>query len=77
MTLSKRKICVVITARPSYSRIKTALKSIQEHPKLELQLILAASALSNRYGSISQQVAKDGFYIDGEVFNICFQLGKG
>lgn len=70
MILSKRKICVVVTARPSYSRIKTALKSIQEHPELELQLILAASALSNRYGSIREQVIKDGFHIHGEVFNI-------
>jgi len=41
----KRKICVVITARPSYSRIRTALKAIDEHPDLELQLVVAASAL--------------------------------
>ena len=32
--MGKRKICVVVTARPSYSRIKTALKAIQEHPEL-------------------------------------------
>ena len=38
----KRKICVVVTARPSYSRIKTAIKAIQEHPDLELQLVVAA-----------------------------------
>ena len=30
-----RKICVVITARPSYSRIKTVLLEIKKHPKLE------------------------------------------
>jgi hypothetical protein len=29
---TKRKVCVVITARPSYSRIKTALNAIQAHP---------------------------------------------
>ncbi len=46
-----RKICVVITARPSYSRIKTALKAIQSHPNLELQLVVAASALLERYGT--------------------------
>jgi UDP-N-acetylglucosamine 2-epimerase len=43
--MEKRKICVVITARPSYSRIKTALQAIKEHTKLELQLVVAASAL--------------------------------
>ena len=37
----KRKVCVVITARPSYSRIKTALYSIQKHPMLDLQIVAA------------------------------------
>ena len=47
----KRKICVVVTARPSYSRIRTALQAIQQHPDLELQLVVAASALLDRYGN--------------------------
>ena len=29
----KRKICVVVTARPSYSRIKTALHAINQDPR--------------------------------------------
>jgi len=66
----KRKICVVITARPSYSRIKTALRAIQEHPKLELQLVVAASALLDRYGSAINYVEKDGFAITAKVFNV-------
>ena len=37
--MTKRTICVVVTARPSYSRIRTALKAIQDHPALELQLV--------------------------------------
>ena len=44
----QRKVCVVVTARPSYSRIKTALTAIQAHPDLELQLVVAASALLDR-----------------------------
>jgi UDP-N-acetylglucosamine 2-epimerase len=48
--MKKRKICVVVTARPSYSRIKTALSAIQKHPELELQLVVAASVLLDRYG---------------------------
>ena len=42
---NKRKVCCVITARPSYSRIKTALIAIKNHPDLELQLVVAGSAL--------------------------------
>lgn len=68
--MAKRKICVVVTARPSYSRVKTALKAIDEHPKLELQLVVAASALLDRYGSAVQYIESDGFEIKSRVFNI-------
>lgn len=68
--MKKRKVCVVITARPSYSRIKTALKAIQFHENLELQLVLAASALLDRYGSAINYILKDGFQISSKVFNV-------
>ncbi len=45
-----RKVCVAVTARPSYSRIKSALSAIEANPDLELQLVVAASALLDRYG---------------------------
>ncbi len=66
----KRKICVVVTARPSYSRIKTALQAIKDHPELELQLVVAASALLDRYGSAVKYIEEDGFKISAKVFNI-------
>jgi len=66
----KRKIAVVITARPSYSRVKTAIQAIKEHPQLELQLIIAASALLDRYGSAVNYIENDGFEIAAKVFNV-------
>lgn len=68
--MSKRKICVVVTARPSYSRIKTALSAIQAHPDLELQLVVAASALLDRYGNAVNYMIQDGFQIAAKVFNV-------
>lgn len=68
--MNKRKIAVVITARPSYSRVKTVLIAIQNHPQLELQLIISASALLDRYGSAVNFIEKDGFYISAKVFNV-------
>lgn len=68
--MAKRKICVVVTARPSYSRVKTALKAIQEHPELELQLVIAASALLDRYGNAVNYIEDDGFKIAAKVFNV-------
>ncbi|MCR9154893.1 MAG: UDP-N-acetylglucosamine 2-epimerase [Bacteroidetes bacterium] len=68
--MAKRKICVVVTARPSYSRVKTALRAIDDHEDLELQLVVAASALLDRYGSAVQYIESDGFEIKSRVFNI-------
>jgi UDP-hydrolysing UDP-N-acetyl-D-glucosamine 2-epimerase len=65
-----RKICVVVTARPSYSRIRTALKAIQAHPGLELQLVVAASALLERYGNAIQAIEHDGFDIRHRVYMV-------
>lgn len=68
--MSKRKICVVVTARPSYSRIKTALGAIDAHPDLELQLVVAASALLGRYGTAVKSIENDGFDITAKVFSV-------
>lgn len=62
-----RKVCVVVTARPSYSRIRSALAAIQGHPDLELQLVVAASALLDRYGSAVNYIEQDGFRIAAKV----------
>jgi UDP-N-acetylglucosamine 2-epimerase len=45
--MSLRKVCVVITARPSYARSKSVLEAIESNPKLKLQLVIGASALLN------------------------------
>lgn len=66
----KRKVCVVVTARPSYSRIRTALEAINEHKELELQLVVAASALLDKYGRVVDTMEKDGFKIAARVFNL-------
>lgn len=68
--MKKRKICVIITARPSYSRVRTALKAIQQHPDLELQLVVAASALLDRYGSTVNFIESDGFHISEKVYMV-------
>jgi UDP-hydrolysing UDP-N-acetyl-D-glucosamine 2-epimerase len=66
----KRKVCVVITARPSYARIKTAMEAIRDHESLELQLVVAASALLDRYGNAVKVIENEGFKIDRTVYMI-------
>ncbi len=66
----KRKVCVVVTARPSYSRVRSALRAIVEHPELELQLVVAASALLERYGIVADVIEQDGFEITAKVYMV-------
>lgn len=63
----KKKICVVIGSRANYSSIKSAMQAIAAHPKLELQVVAAASALLDRYGAVVNLVERDGFAIDARV----------
>lgn len=68
--MNRRKVCVVVTARPSYSRVKTALAAIRDNPALELQLVVAASALLDRYGSAVDYMQRDGFDIAARVYSV-------
>jgi UDP-hydrolysing UDP-N-acetyl-D-glucosamine 2-epimerase len=65
-----RKICVLVTARPSYSRIKSALRAVADHPDLTLQLVVAASALLERYGNAIHSIEHDGFKVDKRVYMV-------
>jgi len=62
-----RRICVVVTARPTYSRIRTALLAVQAHPALELELVVAGSALLERYGRAVDVIEADGLQVTSRV----------
>jgi UDP-hydrolysing UDP-N-acetyl-D-glucosamine 2-epimerase len=62
-----RKICVVIGSRANYSSIKSAMRAIKRHPKLKLQLVVGASALLDRYGSVVNLIEKEGFIPDAKL----------
>jgi UDP-hydrolysing UDP-N-acetyl-D-glucosamine 2-epimerase len=65
-----RDICVVVTARPSYSRIKSALRAIDNHPDLNLLLVVGASALLHRYGDAIEYIRRDGFDVAARVYMV-------
>ena len=56
-----RKVCVVIGSRANYGSIKSAMRAIKAHPDLELQVVVGASALLDRYGAIVDVIEADGF----------------
>ena len=62
-----RKVCVVIGSRANYSSIKSVLRAVKVHPDLRLQLVVAASALLDRFGAVVDVIEADGFQPDARV----------
>lgn len=56
-----RKICVFVGGRANYSSIKSVMIAIKSHPELELQLVLGASAILERFGKVEDLIKRDGF----------------
>ena len=62
-----RKVCVVVGSRANYSSIKSVMRAVEDHPDLRLQLIVGASALLDRFGSVVDVIQDDGFTPDAKV----------
>ena len=65
-----RKICIIVNSRANYGRIKTVLKALKDNPKVNLQVIVGASALLERFGNVSRIIKRDGFEISGTLYSV-------
>lgn len=63
-----KRVVVVITARPSYGRIKTALAALKA--KCDLQIITAASANLEMYGCVADTIERDGLPIAERLLTV-------
>ena len=64
------KICVFVGSRANYSSIKSVMRAVDKHPDLELQLVIGASALLDRFGKVEDLIRKDGFLPNYTFHNI-------
>ncbi len=67
---NKRKICIVVNSRANYGRIKTVLLALKSHPGINLQLVVGASAVLQRFGDIREIIEKDGLSITNIVYSV-------
>ena len=65
---ARKKVLVAITARPSYSRIRSALVHLREDPSVELKILCSGSSLLDRYGRVIDFIREDGFDVIDEVY---------
>ena len=57
------RLAAIVTARPSYSRIRTALLAIQTRG-VDVQVVACASALLERYGRVVEVIRRDGLSVE-------------
>lgn len=72
--MSKRKVCVVLTTRGNYAKMKSVIEKIEADDELELQLILGGMVVLEKYGRIAAMLDSQGrrpartinFVVEGE-----------
>ncbi|MEQ9638516.1 MAG: UDP-N-acetylglucosamine 2-epimerase [Alphaproteobacteria bacterium] len=65
-----KRVCIVVNSRANYGRIKSVMRAVQNHPELELVLIVGASALLYRFGNAVDVIRRDGFEPAATVYSI-------
>jgi UDP-hydrolysing UDP-N-acetyl-D-glucosamine 2-epimerase len=50
-----------VASRANYGRIKSVMTTVRKHPDLSLQIVVSASALLYRFGSVVDVMKADGF----------------
>jgi UDP-N-acetylglucosamine 2-epimerase len=59
----KRKILYITGTRADYGLMQSVLKAIEEHPKLELEIVATGMHLMPEFGMTINEIKKDGFKI--------------
>lgn len=68
MSNEPRRLVVAITARPSYSRIRSAIKILHDSGDVAVQVLCSGSALLDRYGRVADLIRADGFVVAEESY---------
>ncbi|MFC1678238.1 UDP-N-acetylglucosamine 2-epimerase, partial [Patescibacteria group bacterium] len=63
----KRKICFVITSKIHYSRNKIMLEELRNRDDVELQIVVGASAILEKYGDVLTLLEEDGFDYNAKI----------
>ena len=62
-----RRICIVTGTRADYGLLYWIMRGVEEHPRLELQVVATGMHLSPEFGLTYRTVERDGFSIDEKV----------
>ncbi|WP_232463443.1 UDP-N-acetylglucosamine 2-epimerase [Tumebacillus avium] len=63
----KRKVLGVTGIRSEYDIMSSVFRAIDDHPDLELELIVTGAHLADAYGYTVEEIRRDGFKIADEI----------
>lgn len=67
MSKNIRKICVPLSTRGNYGKLKSTLQEIKQYTQIELQIIIAGALVLESYGNFKKVIKEDGFEISWEL----------
>ena len=62
-----RKVCIVLTTRGNYAKMRSTMEAISHHPGLVLQTVIGGALLDSGYGDFRSTIEGDGFAADGTL----------
>jgi GDP/UDP-N,N'-diacetylbacillosamine 2-epimerase (hydrolysing) len=68
--MKKRSVLGVTGIRSDYDILSSVFKAIQQHPGLELELIVTGAHLSHAFGYTVSEIEKDGFAIADKILSL-------
>ncbi|GER92352.1 UDP-N-acetylglucosamine 2-epimerase (hydrolyzing) [hot springs metagenome] len=71
----KRKICIVLTVRGNYAKMKSIMREIKNHSNCELQLVVGGAVILHKFGNPVNIIEADGFEIS-EMVHFLVEGGK-
>ena len=75
MKKEQRKVCIVLTVRGNYAKMKSLMRKLQEDPELELQIVVGGAIILHKYGNPINIIEADGFKIH-EMVHFLVEGGK-
>ncbi|MEW6417033.1 MAG: UDP-N-acetylglucosamine 2-epimerase [Nitrospirota bacterium] len=71
----KKKICIVLTVRGNYAKMKSVMTEIKRRPDLDLQLVVGGGVILHKFGNPINIIESDGFKVD-EMVHFLVEGGK-
>jgi UDP-hydrolysing UDP-N-acetyl-D-glucosamine 2-epimerase len=64
LDLNKKKICLVITTRGNYAKMRSVIDLIKDERNMQLQIIVGGGAILSKYGNMSQAFIDNDIKVD-------------